>query len=83
MLMILIAFMKVPLLFNYIFLGIFFLWGIVILIVKRKKLYRYYDKGRSKKNAYKYTFANFYILAFLALTVVLTVMDTKLVSIYD
>jgi len=83
MLMMIILFMNVPLLLNYIFLGVFSLWGLVILIIKRKKLYRYYKKGRSKKNAYKYTFINRYILAFLVLTIILTVLDLKLTSIYD
>lgn len=83
MLMMLIAFMDIPFQLNYIFLGIFFVWGLVILIIKRKKLYRYYDKGRSKKNSYRYTFTDYYLLAFLALTVILTILDVKLISIYE
>lgn len=82
MLMMLIAFLDIPFQLNYIFLGIFFIWGVVILIVKRNKIYKYFDKGRSKKNAYKYTFTNMYIIAFLALALILTVMDISVTSVY-
>lgn len=82
MLMMLIAFLNVPYQLNYIFLGIFFVWGVVILIIKRNKLKKYFDKGRSKKNAYLYTFSNIYIIAYLALTIVLTLMDMKLTPVY-
>lgn len=82
MLMMLIAFLNVPSIINYSFLGIFLIWGIVILIIKRKKLKKYFDKGRSKKNAYIYTFTNIYIIAYLVLTIILTFMDIKLTPIY-
>lgn len=83
MLMMLIAFLSVPYQLNYMFFGVFFVWGIIILIIKRKKIMKYFDKGRSKKNAYKYTFTNMYVLAYLALTVVLTFMEISLTSIYE
>ena len=83
MIMMLIAFLNIPFQLNYIILGIFFVWGLGILIVKRKKIIKFFKKIPTKKNAYKYTFTNLYILAFLALTIVLTIMDMKIVSIYD
>ncbi len=83
MLMMLIAFLNVPYQLNYLFLGIFFVWGVVILIIKRKKILKFFSKGRSKENAYKYTFTNVYVLAYLALTVILTIMEISLTSIYE
>lgn len=82
MLMMIIAYLNVPYQINYIFLGIFFIWGIIILIVKNKKVRKYFKKGRSKKNAYRYTFSNMYILAYLALTLILTIMEISITPVY-
>ena len=83
MLMMIIAFFNVPYQLNYIFLGIFSIWGVVILIVKNKKLRKYFGKGRSKKNAYKFTFSNMYILAYLVLTLILTIMEISITPVYN
>lgn len=82
MLMMLIAFLNIPFQLNYAFLGIFFVWGVIILIIKRNKIRKWFAKGKSKKNAYKFTFSNMYILAYLALTIMLTIMDITITSIY-
>lgn len=82
MLMMIVAFLNVPYQINYIFFGIFFIGGIVVLITKFKKIKRYFAKGRSKKNAFKYTFSNIYILSYLVLTIILTVMGVTVTPIY-
>jgi membrane protease YdiL (CAAX protease family) len=83
MLMMIIAFLKVPFQINYLFLGIFLLWGLLILIVKRRKIFKYFADGRPLNSAYKNTFTNMYVLAFLALTVILTLLDINIASIYE
>lgn len=83
MIMMLIAFLSIPYQINYLFFGIFFLWALIILIVKRKKITKFFSKGRSKKNAFKYTFTNMYVIAFLVLTVILTFMDMSITSVYE
>lgn len=82
MVMIIIAYLSLPYMINYLFLGIFFLGGIIILLVKRKKIAKFISKGKSKKNAYKYTFSNIYLLSYIGLTLLLTLMSVSIVSLY-
>ncbi|MDR0357564.1 MAG: CPBP family intramembrane metalloprotease [Clostridiales Family XIII bacterium] len=78
LLMIAVSMLDVPWFINYGFFGIFSLWAIVILIVKFDKIKRFFDKGRSLANAYKYAFATLSLLAYVAVTVFLAITHTHI-----
>jgi membrane protease YdiL (CAAX protease family) len=73
LLMTVVAMFEVPWFINYGFFGVFFLWTVVIIIVKSGKLKRFFDKGRSLRDAYKYAFTVPCLLAYIAVTIFLAV----------
>jgi membrane protease YdiL (CAAX protease family) len=81
LLMIVVSMLDVPWFINYGFFGIFTLWMIVILIMKSGKIKRYFNKGRSLKNAYAYAFTAPWLLAYIAVTVFLAIAQTHVIPL--
>jgi membrane protease YdiL (CAAX protease family) len=79
LLMTIVAMLAVPWFINYGFFGVFFLWMIVIAIMKFRKVKRFFDKGKSLKNAYKYAFTVPFLLAYIAITIFLAIAQAHVI----
>jgi len=51
--------------------SIFFLVGMIILFINRKKLFIYLRDNKSPKHQYKYTFTTLWIILFIAVNIFL------------
>jgi hypothetical protein len=69
-----------PMLPGFAIYGIWtvFLIGLVyVAITKYAKVRRFLDKGRTRKNAWRYTFTVPWLLLYIAITIVLTIVQMK------
>jgi membrane protease YdiL (CAAX protease family) len=73
--------LSLPWYYVYGFLAIFFVWGIVISILKFRKVRRFAGKGRSARNVYKYFFTAPAILIYIVIALALACMETNIVPL--
>jgi hypothetical protein len=57
--------------------GVFLVGLVCVAITKHAKVRRFLDKGRTRKNAWRYTFTVPWLLLYIAITVVLTIVQMK------
>ena len=68
---------------DYGFFGLFFIMMIAVLITKRAKLLRFFRMGRSFENAWRYSIAVPWVLAYIGVTIFSSVIQTDIKSIHD
>jgi membrane protease YdiL (CAAX protease family) len=73
--------LNLPWYYVYGFFAIFFVWGIIVAILKFRKVRRFVGKGRSVKNAYKYFFTAPAVLLYIVIAFALAFMETSVIPL--
>jgi membrane protease YdiL (CAAX protease family) len=76
-----VALVDIPWYFSCGFLGIFFVGGVIVAVLKLSKVRRFAKKGRSVKNAYPYFFTAPAVIIYIIIALLLTFLQTSVIPL--